>query len=54
MGKATSRARGFTLIAALLLLVLMSGIAVGVIMLVTSETRMGGNSKESNVAYSIR
>jgi len=51
MRNATSRSRGFTLIAALLLLTLMSGIAVGVIMLVGSETRMGGNNKESNVAY---
>ena len=37
------RARGFTLIASLLLLLLMSGLAVGLMMMVNTEARVGGN-----------
>jgi hypothetical protein len=49
MGKGQSR--GFTLIAALLLLLIMSGIAVGLMYLVNSETRIGGNDMEANRAF---
>jgi len=43
--------RGFTLIAALLLTVLLSGVAVGLLYLVSNESRMGGNDLEGNMAY---
>jgi Tfp pilus assembly protein PilX len=46
-----SLSRGFTLIAALLILVLLSGVAAGLLFIVTSETRMGGNDLEANLAY---
>jgi len=51
MAKHQARSQGFVLIAALLLLFLLSGIAVGVMMLTNSEIRIGGNDKESNMAY---
>jgi hypothetical protein len=51
MGKATSRSRGFTLIASLLLLVLLSAIAVGLIYTVTGAGHVGGNDMEANAAY---
>jgi hypothetical protein len=43
--------RGFTLIAAILMMLLLSGLAVGILYLVSNETRMGGNDLESNEAY---
>jgi hypothetical protein len=43
--------RGFTLIAALLLTVLLSGVAVGLLFMVSNEVRMGGNDLEGNLAY---
>lgn len=49
LGKNTSR--GFTLIAALLILVLLSGVAAGLLYMVTNESKMGGNDLESNLAY---
>ena len=42
---------GFTLIAALLILVLLSGVAAGLLYLVTNESRMSGNDLETNLAY---
>lgn len=48
-GKNTSR--GFTLIAALLIMVLLSGVAAGLLYMVTNESKMGGNDLESNLAY---
>ena len=45
------RSRGFTLIAALLLLLLLSGIAIGLMMMVNTETRVGGTDLQNNVAY---
>src|SRR6202049_4275277 len=51
MGQTKDLSRGFTLIAALLILVLLSGVAAGLLFIVTSETRMGGNDLESNLAY---
>jgi hypothetical protein len=51
MGKGTRDSRGFTLIAALLLTVLLSAMAVGLLYLVNNEQRMGGNDLESNLAY---
>ena len=51
MAKSKTSSRGFTLIAALLLLVLLSGIAVGLMFLVNNESRMSGNEQEDNLAY---
>lgn len=51
MGMSQHSSRGFTLIAALLLLVLLSGIAIGVMFLVTNEGHMSGNEQEDNLAY---
>jgi Tfp pilus assembly protein PilX len=51
MGKSKHSSRGFTLIAALLLLVLLSGIAIGLSFLVTNEGHMSGNEQEDNLAY---
>jgi len=51
MGKANHRSRGFTLIAALLLLLLLSGVAVGLMYLVTGQGHVGSNDLEANEAY---
>ncbi len=51
MGQKKNRSHGFTLIAALLILVLLSGVAAGLLFIVTNESRMGGNDLESNMAY---
>ena len=51
MGHGNKSSQGFTLIAAILILVLLSGVAVGLFYLVTNESRMGGNDLESNLAY---
>jgi hypothetical protein len=46
-----SGSRGFTLIASLLLLLLMSGISIGLLMMVQTEGRAGGNDVENSLAY---
>lgn len=51
MRKKHQNSRGFTLIAALLLTVLLSGMAVGLLFMVSNEVRMGGNDLEGNMAY---
>jgi len=51
MKKSTRDSRGFTLIAALLLTLLLSGLAIGLIYLVTGEQKMGNNDLEGNLAY---
>ena len=51
MSNATRRWQGFTLVAGLLLLLLMSVLAAGLMMLSNGETRMGGNDLESSRAY---
>ncbi len=51
MGKSKRDSRGFTLIAALLLTLLLSAMAVSLLYLVNNEQRMGGNDLESNLAY---
>ena len=51
MGHRKNSSRGFTLIAALLILVLLSGVAAGLLYMVTNESRMGGNDLEANEAY---
>lgn len=50
MGQKQNRSRGFTLIAALLLTVLLSGVAVGLLYMVSNEARMGGNDLEGNMS----
>jgi Tfp pilus assembly protein PilX len=51
MGQGKNNSQGFTLIAALLILVLLSGVAAGLLFMVTNESRMGGNDLEANLAY---
>ncbi len=50
MGQEKNNSRGFTLIAALLILVLLSGVAAGLLFMVTNESKMGGNDMEANLA----
>ena len=49
-GHRNDRSRGFTLIAALLIMVLLSGMAVGLMYLASNEVSMGGNDQEQNLA----
>ena len=51
MGQRKNNSQGFTLIAALLILVLLSGVAAGLLFMVSNEARMGGNDMESNLAF---
>ena len=51
MGQKKNGSDGFTLIAALLIMVLLSGVAAGLLYSVTNESRMSGNDLESNLAY---
>src|ERR1700730_6056649 len=44
-------AKGFTLIASLLLLLLLSGIAIGLMMMVNTEGKVGGSDLQNNAAY---
>src|SRR5438309_1427965 len=43
--------RGFTLIATLLLLLLMSGLAIGLLMMVNTEGKVGGSDVQNQIAY---
>jgi hypothetical protein len=51
MSRPKHRSSGFTLIASLLLLLLLSGIAVGLMMMVNTESRVGGTDLQNNAAY---
>jgi hypothetical protein len=51
MGKSLRDSRGFTLIAALLLTLLLSALAIGLLYLVTNEQHMGNNDLENNLSY---
>jgi len=51
MGASKHSSQGFTLIASLLILVLLSGVAAGLLYLVANEAKMGGSDLESNLAY---
>jgi len=51
MLKAKFGSRGFTLIASLLLLVLLSGFALGLMMMVNTEQRVGGYDLNNNYTY---
>src|SRR5436305_981189 len=45
------RSQGFTLIATLLMLLLMSGLAIGLLMMVNTEGKVGGSDLQNNVAF---
>jgi hypothetical protein len=51
MMKARLRTKGFTLIASLLLLLLLSGIAIGLMMMVNTEGKVGGTDLQNNIAF---
>src|SRR5208337_3808876 len=51
MRNITRDSRGFTLIAALLLTLLLSAMAVGLLYMVTNEQHMGNNDLENNLSY---
>jgi Tfp pilus assembly protein PilX len=51
MTSARLRSRGFTLIASLLMLLLLSGISIGLMMMVNTEGKVGGVDLQNNVAY---
>src|SRR4029077_4515483 len=51
MGQERDNSQGFTLVAALLILVLLSGVAAGLLFIVTNESRIGGNDLGANMAY---
>src|ERR1700730_3158818 len=43
--------RGFTLIASLMLMLIMSGVAVGLLMMVSTEGKVGGQDVQNNLAF---
>ena len=51
MPSAKYASRGFTLIASLLVLLLLSGFAVALLMMVNTEQRAGGNDLNNNYTY---
>jgi Tfp pilus assembly protein PilX len=53
MKSARVRTRGFTLIASLLLLLLLSGIAIGLMMMVNTEGKVGSTDLQNNAAYHV-
>ena len=51
MESAKNTSRGFTLIATLLLLLLMSGIAIGMLMMVSTESKVGTHDVQNNATF---
>ena len=51
MRKTRLRSQGFTLIASLLILLLLSGIAIGLMMMVNTEGKVGNADVKNNMAY---
>jgi len=47
----SGRSQGFTLIASLLMLLLLSGIAIGLMMMVNTEGKVGGTDLQNNMAF---
>jgi Tfp pilus assembly protein PilX len=43
--------RGFTLVATLMLLLIMSGIAIGLLMMVNTEGKVGNQDTQNNLAF---
>ena len=48
---ATRKTRGFTLIASILLMLIMSGVAIGLLMMVNTEGKVGGQDVQNNLAF---
>src|SRR3979409_1640120 len=51
MSRGKDKRRGFTLIASMLLLLLLSSVAIGLMFLANGSGRVGNNDLEANVAY---
>ena len=51
MKNARGQARGFTLIASLLMLLMLSGIAIGLLMMANTEGKVGGTDLQNNLAF---
>ena len=51
MKSARLHTKGFTLIASLLMLLLLSGIAIGLLMMVNTEGKVGGTDLQNNMAF---
>ena len=51
MKRTDQSSKGFTLIASLLLLLLLTGVSIGLLMMVQTEGRAGGNDVENSLAY---
>src|ERR1017187_10709089 len=51
MKSARLHAKGFTLIASLLLLFLLSGISIGLMMMVNTEGQVGGGDLQNNASF---
>src|SRR5271170_510185 len=51
MKSARLHTKGFTLIASLLLLLLLSGIAIGLMLIVNTEGKVGGTDLQNNLAF---
>ena len=51
MKRAKLQSAGFTLIASLLLLLLLSGMAIGLMMMVNTEGKVGGTDLQNNLAF---
>ncbi len=51
MKSAKLHSKGFTLIASLLMLLLLSGIAIGLMMMVNTEGKVGGTDMQNNAAF---
>ncbi len=51
MKSARLYAKGFTLIASLLMLLLLSGLAIGLLMMVNTEGKVGGTDLQNNLAF---
>ena len=51
MHSAKLESRGFTLIASLMLMLIMSGVAIGLLMMVNTEGKVGGQDVQNNLAF---
>src|SRR5271167_1736606 len=51
MKSARLHTKGFTLIASLLMLLLLSGIAIGLMMMVNTEGKVGGTDLQNNLTF---
>src|SRR5271157_6641126 len=51
MKSARLHTKGFTLIASLLMLLLLSGIAIGLLMMVNTEGKVGGSDLQNNASF---